>query len=107
MDTLEPSAPLPSGDPLLEAIDQIGGGRSRIGLDRVPDERILTKEELARTLGCSGRTLQRMADRFEIPPPTPLSGQSVWIAGKVKAWIADAATLRESQAKKEARRLRV
>jgi excisionase family DNA binding protein len=48
---------------------------------------LLTREELARRLGCSDRTLSRMARRGEIPPPVQLGGRTVWDAGGVKEWV--------------------
>ena len=76
-------------------------------LSRFADGDLITKRELCRSFGCSERTLQRMVERYEIPPPTSLAGRKVWLVGKVKAWIADAADRREAEAIKEARRLKV
>ncbi len=78
-----------------------------ISLGRFADGDLITKQELAQCLGCSDRTLQRMVERFEIPPPMTLGGRKVWIIGKVRAWFTDAAERREAEALKEARRLRV
>jgi predicted DNA-binding transcriptional regulator AlpA len=78
-----------------------------ISLSRFADGDLITKQELGKCLGCSDRTLQRMVERFEIPPPMTLGGRKIWIIGKVRAWFADAAERREAEALKEARRLRV
>ena len=78
-----------------------------INLGRFADGDLITKQELGKCLGCSDRTLQRMVERFEIPPPMTLGGRKVWIIGKVRAWFTDAAERREAEALKEARRLRV
>ena len=78
-----------------------------ISLGGFADGDMITKRELCRRLGCSDRTLQRMVERFEIPPGMTLGGRKVWIVGKVRAWFADAAERREAEALKEARRLRV
>ncbi len=78
-----------------------------ISLGRFAGGDLITKQELAQCLGCSDRTLQRMVDRFEIPPPMTLGGRKIWIIGKVRAWFTDAAERREAEALKEARRLRV
>jgi len=59
---------------------------------------MVTKRELCRSFGCSERTLQRMVERFEIPPPMTLAGRKVWIAGKVRAWIVEAADRKEAEA---------
>lgn len=76
-----------------------------LGLSRYRDEDILTKEELARALGCSPRTLQRFVQRFEIPPAVWLGNRAVWIAGDVKKWIQEAAEKKRQAALKEAKRL--
>ena len=86
--------------------DGLGVPSTRITLDRIKDDQMLDKKELAEALGCSVRTLQRMVERHEIPPPIPFNGRKVWIVGNVKAWIAEAVGHREAKAKKEALRLR-
>ena len=78
-----------------------------ISLGGFADGDLITKPELCRCLNCSDRTLQRMVERFEIPPGMTLGGRKVWIVGKIRAWFADAAERREAEALKEARRLRV
>ena len=78
-----------------------------INLGKYADTDLVTKQELCKAFSCSGRTLQRMVERYEIPPPTSLAGRKVWLVGKVKAWIADAADRREADAIREARRLKV
>lgn len=99
-----------SSFPEDEVVDMTHGAMRTVkfvGLDQIPDDRILTKKELAKALGCSTRTLSRLVARFEIPPPSTLGGRKIWIAGKVKAWIASSAARREAEAEKEAMRLRV
>lgn len=78
-----------------------------ITLDRFSDDRIITKIELAEALSCSPRTLNRMVEKFEIPPGIILGGRCVWIVGKVKSWLASSASRREAEAEKEAVRRRV
>ena len=78
-----------------------------ITLDRFPDDRFLTKIELAEALYCSPRTLNRMVEKFEIPPGIILGGRCVWIVGKVKLWLASSASRREAEAEKEAVRRRI
>ncbi len=78
-----------------------------ISLGRFADGDLITKQELGKCFGCSDRTLQRMVERFELPPAMTLGGRKVWIVGKIRAWLADAAGRREAEALKEARRLRV
>lgn len=90
----------------IQATDAAGAA-SIISLDNYGDTAYLTKPEMCRALSCSERTLQRMIERFEIPPPMTLGGRKVWIAGKVRAWLTEAANRKEAEALKEARRLRV
>lgn len=91
-----------------EAVTQnISINDTLITLDRFPDDRLLTKPELAEVLGCSPRTLNRMVEKFEIPPGVILGGRCVWLAGKVKSWIVSSASRREAEAEKEAVRRRV
>lgn len=78
-----------------------------INLGGFADGDLITKRELGKCLACSERTLQRMVERFELPPPMPLAGRKVWVVGKLRAWFADAAERREAEALKEARRLRI
>ncbi len=78
-----------------------------ISLGGFADSDMITKPELCKCLDCSERTLQRMVERFEIPPGVTLGGRKVWIVGKIRAWFADAAERREAEALKEARRLRI
>ena len=78
-----------------------------ISLGGFADGDMITNQELGECLNCSDRTLQRMVERFEIPPPMTLGGRKVWIVGKIRAWFAYAAERKETEALKEARRLRV
>lgn len=78
-----------------------------IGLGRYQDGDFITKKELGQALGCSERTLQRMVERFEIPPPMSLAGRKVWLIGKLKTWLSEVAERKESEAMREARRLKV
>lgn len=77
-----------------------------ISLAGFADGDLITKRELCKCLNCSDRTLQRMVERFELPPPMTLGGRKVWIVGKIRAWFAEAAGRMEAEALKEARRLR-
>jgi len=78
-----------------------------ISLGRFNSEDFITKRELCGCFGCSERTLQRMVERYEIPPPTTLAGRKLWIVGKVRDWITEAANRKEAEALKEAKRFRV
>jgi predicted DNA-binding transcriptional regulator AlpA len=93
--------------PKTENMEAAETPATTMNLGRYADSDLITKRELCRAFAWSERTLQRMVERFELPPPMSLAGRKVWIVGKVKAWLADAAERRETEALKEARRLRV
>ncbi len=44
---------------------------------------IVNKEALAAIFGKSERSIERAVQRGELPPPTPLFGQSTWTAGAI------------------------
>lgn len=71
------------------------------------DDDCLTREGMRAVFQCSERTLFRMVERFEVPPPMPLGGRSVWQIGRLKAWIVSSAQQKEAEALKEAKRLNV
>ena len=96
-----------SDDDKMESMESVEASAPMVTLGRYADGDTITKRELCRSFGCSERTLQRMVERFEIPPPTTLAGRKVWIAGKVRAWIVEAANRKEAEAMREARRLKV
>lgn len=73
-----------------------------ISLGKYRDDDYITKIGLAEAFGCTDRTLQRMVERLDIPPPMPLGKRKVWIVGKLRAWIAQAAERQEAQALKAA-----
>lgn len=95
-----------SPTPASSNYDAIGTS-SVISLDRFADNDYITKAGMAQIFKCSERTIQRMVERFELPPPTTMAGRKVWRAGKVKAWFANADDRIEAEALKEAKRLRV
>jgi predicted DNA-binding transcriptional regulator AlpA len=67
----------------------------------LPDMAMLDDRALARALGVCKRTVRRMATRHELPPPIRQAGKSLWIAGKVRAWISERAEQAEQKARKE------
>jgi predicted DNA-binding transcriptional regulator AlpA len=73
-----------------------------MSLGKYRDDDYITKVGLAEVFGCTDRTLQRMVERLDIPPPMLLAGRKVWIVGKLRAWIAQAAERQEAQALKAA-----
>lgn len=72
-----------------------------MSLAQYDDGDYITKLGLAEAFGCTDRTLQRMVERLEIPPPMLLAGRKVWIVGKLRAWILAAAVRREEEALRE------
>jgi predicted DNA-binding transcriptional regulator AlpA len=58
-----------------------------LGLAALPEKAILTEAALAAAIGVTQRTIRRMVQRNEIPPPVPLAGQAVWFSGNVLSHI--------------------
>lgn len=96
-----------SNNTVVTSYDAKTASPATISLGGFADDDLITKPELCKCLNCSERTLQRMVERFEIPPGVELGSRKVWIVGKIRAWFANAAERRETEALKEARRLRV
>jgi predicted DNA-binding transcriptional regulator AlpA len=71
-----------------------------------PDDAMLRRSELARTFSCGERTVQRMVQRHELPPPVRIASKSVWVVGALKAWFREDADRRAREAAEEANRLR-
>ena len=97
------------GDPEAEKADAGADGRAGLVLDalaRLPDKAILDEAALAKALHVAPRTLRRMVNRWQLPPPVPLGGRSVWYAGRVLAFIEAAMIRAEKDAEKNARRFR-
>lgn len=69
-----------------------------MSLAQYDDGDYITKIGLSEAFGCTERTLQRMVERLEIPPPMLLAGRKVWIVGKLRAWIRTAAERQEQEA---------
>jgi hypothetical protein len=67
----------------------------------------LTKSGMRQVFKCTGRSIQRMVDRFEIPPPAFVGGRNIWNVARLKAWIADIAGRREAEAARTAKRMKV
>ena len=84
-------------------------GRSGLVLDelaRLPEKAILDETALAKSLHVAPRTLRRMVNRWQLPPPVRLGGRGVWFAGRVLAHIEAAAMRAEKDAEKDARKFR-
>lgn len=103
------NAPMTDIDNFADAGNMNGaaGTPTVISLDRFSDGDYITKTGMAEVFECSDRTIQRMVERFEIPPPATVAGRKVWRAGKLKAWLAQADDRAEAEALKEVRRLKI
>ena len=76
------------------------------GLADLPENTYLDDKALGAALDVSSHTIRRMTRRHELPPPVRLGGRSLWIAGKVRAWIAERQEQAEREAQKQISRLR-
>jgi len=75
-------------------------------LARLPERAMLDEGALAKALHVAPRTLRRMVNRWQLPPPVPLGGRSVWFAGRVLAFIEAGMIRAERDAEKNAKRFR-
>lgn len=84
----------------IEQAESCKAGLCLTTLAELPENSYLDDKALGKALGVCAKTIRRMAARHELPPPVRLAGRSLWIAGKVRAWIAE----REEQAEREAQK---
>jgi predicted DNA-binding transcriptional regulator AlpA len=75
-------------------------------LARLPEKTILDETKLASLLGVVGRTVRRMVQRGELPPPVLFGGRAVWFSGRVLAHLDAAFERVEKEAQRQAARLR-
>lgn len=73
-------------------------------LATLPEDTMLTEKAMAEAFNVCARTIRRMVTRYEIPPPIAVGGRSCWFAGKVLAWLHEAAERGAREAEKVARR---
>jgi len=69
-------------------------------------EALVDEGVLAEAFGVSGRTIRRMVNRYELPPPIRVAGRPMWLAGNVTAWLKDKAEQAEKYARAEAERIK-
>jgi predicted DNA-binding transcriptional regulator AlpA len=69
------------------------------------DADMLTKAGMAKVFQCSSRTLLRMIERSDLPPPMSLAGRSVWRVGNLNEWLADSAGTRQTEAQKQMKKM--
>jgi predicted DNA-binding transcriptional regulator AlpA len=65
----------------------------------MPAKTIVGVQILMQAFDVSERTIRRMVDRYELPPPFKLAGKSVWIVDRVHSWLNEAAELQEKKAR--------
>src|SRR6185436_14270428 len=77
----------PATEKIVEAVETAAAPPPALGvivdLAGMPAKAILNEHALARALGVTQRTIRRMVQRNELPPPIPMAGQAVWFAGRV------------------------
>ena len=71
----------------------------------LPEKAMLDESKLAESLRVTTRTVRRMVSRFELPPPIPLGGRSVWMAGRILQHFEDAMERAGQRAVKEQQRI--
>ena len=74
-------------------------------LARLPEKTIMDESRLASIFQITPRTLRRMVQRAELPPPISLGGRSVWLSDRVLSYLNTAAELAEKEALSEFKRI--
>ena len=74
-------------------------------LSKLPEKMLLDESALAKILGVTKRTVRRMVNRFELPPPVRLRGKSTWFAGRVLRYIEDRAERLQRDAERRERKI--
>ena len=103
--------PAPMNDGANESAGMLSEGRefdesaACFHLGEYKDDDLLTKVGMMQAFKCSSRTLQRMVERFEIPPAVPCAGRNIWSVRSLKAWIGNQIATREAEALKQAKKL--
>ena len=75
------------------------------GLAELPREAILDEAALANVFGVVTRTIKRMVDRYELPPPILLASKRCWKVGAVLDWINASIERTEKDAKRQVQQL--
>lgn len=66
---------------------EMGGGEA-IDFGSLPPEMLLTKKGLAGILHCTGKTIERLVEKNELPPSClRMRGRGWWRAGQIQAHI--------------------
>lgn len=74
-------------------------------LAKLPDRTILDEGRLASMLKITPRTLRRMVQRAELPPPISLGGRSVWLSDRILLYLNTAAEQAEKDAIDQIKRI--
>ena len=69
-------------------------------LARLPERALVDEGAMARAFGVNGRTIRRMVNRHELPPPLKRAGRALWFAGRVLDWLEEEADLLAKDADK-------
>lgn len=90
--------------------EEISDSRDKPGLlvdelSRLPDKTIMDESKLASMLKITPRTLRRMVQRAELPPPISLGGRSIWLSDRVLSYLNTAAELAEKEALNQIKRI--
>ena len=72
----------------------------------LPERALLSEAYLAEVFGVTDRTVRRMVERGELPPPLPIGSRPLWLAGRVLRHIEANADRAEEDARQEAARIR-
>ena len=75
-------------------------------LARLPKQALLDESAMARAFGVNGRTIRRMVNRHELPPPLKRAGRALWFAGRVLDWLEEDADLLAKEAEKLRKKIR-
>jgi predicted DNA-binding transcriptional regulator AlpA len=107
--TQRPSTDLPIENPSKKAPEsELSVSKSGLVLSylaKLPERTLVDERALASALGVSMRTVRRMVGRYELPPPVPFAGRSMWQVGRVLAWFEARADRVARNAQSVARRI--
>jgi len=88
-----------------EAEDEKKKGLLIDELAQLPEKTILDEGRFADILKITPRTLRRMVQRAELPPPISLGGRSVWLSDRILLYLNSAAEQAEKDAKDQLKRI--
>ena len=82
---------------------QLGAEGSGVftALAALPVDSLIDQRALADAFRVCERTLRRMVRAGQLPPPVALGARRVWIAGRVRDWLAGRAAEAERRAKRQ------